>query len=175
MSGFEYKMCVVNSGSFFWLPLPISSFEARQRTRSEQVAVPLVGGQTTLFVERDGFDISISGTIYGFEGGTGGYDVSSAPSAENAHAIKRVMEGYTSGGAVVESPFNGSFSLFRWGDAAYTSCRLQSMSFREGQRNSSIIPYSLEISSDDPYIDLSNVVTDQSDWVQLIGNVGGMR
>ena len=177
-----YGPFVINSGALFWLPLPIHSWETQLQNRSESAVIPTVAGETLLWTERGGFTLSIRGEILGYSttGDPPAYVLSSSRTAENAQGIKRVMEGKVVDGSVTLSPFDGTFTIGRWKDRAYTGCRLNSMSFTEGRISSSRIPYSLEIICGGAYVDASDAISEASDdeantWQAFIGHAGGIK
>jgi len=170
-----YGPCVLNSGVPFWLPLPIEKWSVQAKTRSESTSIPGVAGRTLLFSDRDGFTISIEGRILGYALDGVAYAITTARTAENAQNIRKVMEGKTQDGATSYSPFDGTFSLWRWKDRSYLSCYLESMSFSEGRIGSSIISYSLDIVSTGAYLDTSDSISADNDWQAFIGHAEGIK
>jgi hypothetical protein len=170
----NYTPCVINGGAVFWLPLPITKFDDSPTFEHEADRIPgPLGGYVVLWTAPGPTEINIQGNIYGYGTGQDGkYDINSARKAENAENVQKVMQGATSGGAIAaESPFFGTFSLFRWHDRAYLNCVCKSMSFSKSN-NRITIPYSLSIVSYGGYLDFTNAIGDQSDWQHFIGRLG---
>ena len=168
----NYRAAIDNGGALYWLPLPITEFSATPARRIVTTPIPGVDGVTVLSISRDALSIRISGLILGYAVTAGYYDPKTARTRDNAHAIKRALEGYIdSGGIKHNSPLDGQFDLYRWDDAYYPNCYCERMEIGEWRHTSRMMPYSLDIVCPGGWKTLpAAALSDESEWKLLVGS-----
>jgi hypothetical protein len=149
---FTYAPTIVTRYGVFSLPLPILGWTETPHAEVKTEKIPTRPGMLPISSDVDYTEISMRGLILGYPINGGVRDYTGTKTIKNVQDMKRIFQGYyDAGGGFVPGVVGQLCAVWRFSDAFYVNCFVESMAFEESNRKGVVVPYSMSIKAYCPF------------------------